>query len=70
MHVRKTFSYIAATVPEIVAHFHNSTRQAIDSVRKSHANNPEMSSKIAEAYRQYKKEKILAKYADVFTEVA
>lgn len=68
MHVRKTFSYINATVADIVAHFHNSTRQAIDAVKKSHRDNPEMSEKLAEAYRQYKKEKILAKYADVFKE--
>lgn len=51
---RKNFNYRTATVAQIVEQFNKSSPQAIYAVRKSWADDEEMSVKVDEAYFQYK----------------
>jgi len=56
----KQFTYKDASIADIVAHFHTSTRQSIYNTRQYYKNDVVMSRIIDEAYKQYKIDKILA----------
>lgn len=58
---RKNFNYQSSDIADIIAHFKQSTAQAIYAVRQAWKDDVEMSKKIEEAYRQYKIDVLVAK---------
>lgn len=53
-HQRKNFNYLTASIVEIAQHFQSSSRQAIYSVQKAHADDSVMTTKLKEALLMYK----------------
>ena len=58
---RKNFSYAIATVSQIVEHFKTSSPQAIHLARKTWKDDEEVSSRVEQAYLEYKIAKVKEK---------
>lgn len=54
MHQRKNFSYINASVDDIILHFQSSSSQAIHAARRAHPLGSDVASKIEDAYYKFK----------------
>jgi hypothetical protein len=54
MHQRKNFSYINASIDDIILHFQSSTSQAIHAARTAHPITTPVGAKIADAYYKFK----------------